>query len=52
MSYDQYEKIISAVKFALNANGHLDEESGIMTLDANDIDHVANDVAEFMCGQL
>lgn len=52
MSYDQYEKIISAVKLALNANGHYNEEEGVITLDGNDIDHVATDVAEFVCGDI
>ena len=52
MSYKNYDKIIQFVKYAINAHGTLDEEADEMTLSGNDIDNIAQDVAEMICGEV
>ena len=62
MSYKHYDKIIEFVKFAINAHGSFSEDAdalicgadyeGTLTLNGNDIDQIAADVAEFICGEV
>lgn len=44
------EKIISIVKNALSANSEIDIDSDIVSLDSNDIDHIAEQVANGILG--
>lgn len=52
MSYKHYDKIMEFVKYAINAHGSVNEEADEMTLSGNDIDAVAKDVADLICGEV
>lgn len=44
------EKIISIVKNAFSANSKIDIDNDIVSLDSNDIDHIAEQVANDILG--
>lgn len=46
----QRDKIISIVKNAISANSKIDIDSDIVSLDGNDVDHIAEQVANDVLG--